>query len=214
MRISYQIICDFWSQNKKLLIIWQIVFLLSAAVYLVMTPKTYEAYFQVKTAKISIDGNWSVLKLARNTRRDLMSPQGFPVDIVKACMDEDSHAMRRSLVNSIQIDVIDDFGGVMGIAVRLVGFEHSKACANLLAKYIVDSSDAVLTKRLNDEGFIAGVVQKGKIQIFEKPMVTSEIQMSDSYIKPRTVNTLLLASLLGLAGAIAYVILRKRYRAA
>ena len=214
MRISYQSICDFWAQNKKLLIIWQIVFLLSATVYLVMTPKTYEAYFQVKTAKVSIDGNWSVLKLARNTRRDLMSPQGFPTNIVKACMDEDTHAMRRSLVNSIQIDVIDDFGGVMGIAVRLVGFEHSKECANLLAKYIVDSSDAVLTKRLADEGFIAGVAQKGKIQAFEKPMVTSEVQMSDSYVKPRAMNILLMASLLGLAGAIAYVILRKRYCAA
>lgn len=214
MRISYQIICDFWSQNKKLLVIWQIVFLLLATIYLVMTPKTYEAYFQVKTAKISIDGNWSVLKLARNTRRDLMSPQGFPADIVKACMEEDSHAARRSLVNSMQIDVIDDFGGVMGIAVRLVGIEHSKDCANLLAKYIVDTSDAVLTKRLNDDGFVVGVVQKGKIQAFEKPMVTSEVQMSDSYVKPRTLHTLLLASLLGLAGAIAYVILRKRYRAA
>jgi len=214
MRISYQIICDFWSQNKKLLIIWQIVFLLSAAVYLVMTPKTYEAYFQVKTAKISIDGNWTVLKLARNTRRDLMSPRGLPADIVKACMDEDTNTLRRSLVNSIQIDVIDDFGGVMGIAVRLVGIEHSKNCANLLAKYIVDSSDAVLTKRLNDDGFVAGVVQKGKIQAFEKPMVTSQAQMSDSYVKPRAFNTILLASLLGLAGTISYVILRKRYRAA
>ena len=214
MRISYQIICDFWSQNKKLLIIWQIVFLLFAAVYLVITPKTYEAYFQVKTAKISIDGNWTVLKLARNTRRDLMSPRGFPADIVKACMDEDTNTLRRSLVNSIQIDVIDDFGGVMGIAVRLVGIEHSKNCANLLAKYIVDSSDAVLTKRLNDDGFVAGVVQKGKIQAFEKPMVTSQAQMSDSYVKPRAFNTILLASLLGLAGAMSYVILRKRYRAA
>jgi capsular polysaccharide biosynthesis protein len=214
MRISYQIICDFWTQNKKLLIIWQIVFLLSAAVYLVMTPKTYEAYFQVKTAKISIDGNWSVLKLARNTRRDLMSPQSLPVDIVKDCMDEDSHTMRRSLVNSMQIDVIDDFGGVMGIAVRLVGIEHSKDCANLLAKYIVDSSYAALKKRLNDDGFVAGVVQKGKIQAFEKPAVTSQVQMSDSHVKPRALNTLLLSSLLGLAGAIAYVILRKRYRVA
>lgn len=214
MRISYQIIRDFWLQNKKLLIIWQLVFLLSAAAYLVMTPKTYEAYFQVKTAKISIDGNWSVLKLARNTRRDLMSPQGFPADVVKACMNEDSHALRRSLVNSMQIDVIDDFGGVMGISVRLVGADHSKDCANLLAKYIVDGSDAVLTKRLNDDGFVDGIMPKGKIQLFEKPMVTSQVQMSDSYVKPRTLNTLLLASLLGLAGAIAYVVLRKRYRAA
>lgn len=214
MRISYKIICDFWSQNKKLLIIWQLVFLLTAAVYLVVMPKTYEAYFQVKTAKISVDGNWVALKLARNSRRDLMSPQGFPVDIVKACMDEDSHALRRSLVNSIQVDVIDDFGGVMGVSVRLVGIEHARDCANILAKFIIDSSDVALIKRLNDDGFVAGVIQKGKIQAFEKPSVISQVQMSDSYVKPRSSNTLLLASLLGLASAIAYAILRKRYRAA
>lgn len=129
-------------------------------------------------------------------------------------MDEDSHALRRSLVNSIQVDVIDDFGGVMGVSVRLVGIEHARDCANILAKFIIDSSDVALIKRLNDDGFVAGVIQKGKIQAFEKPSVISQVQMSDSYVKPRSSNTLLLASLLGLASAIAYAILRKRYRAA
>lgn len=215
MRISYQIICDFWSQNKKLLIIWQLVFLLAAAVYLAVTPKTYEAYFQVKTAKISIDGNWTVLKLGRNSRRDLMSPQGFPGELVKVCMGEDSHGLRRSLVNSIQVDVIDDFGGVMGISVRLVGIEQSKQCANSLAQFIVENSDASLSRRLGEDGFSkSSTIQKGKIQAYEGPGLISQIQMSDSYIKPRITNTLLLASLLGFVGAVAYVILRRRYRAA
>jgi len=213
MRINYQIICDFWSQNKKILISWQVVFLLLAGIYLAITPKTYEAYFQVKTAKISIDGNWSVLKLGRNTRRDLMSPSGFPADLVKSCMGDDNHALRRSLVDSIQIDIIDDFGGVMGIAVRLVGIEHARDCANLLANYIVEGSDAALNKRLVDDGFVAGVIQKGKVQAFEKPAVTSQIQMSDEYVKPRSKNILILASLLGMMGSIAYAILRRRYRA-
>jgi LPS O-antigen subunit length determinant protein (WzzB/FepE family) len=213
MRISYQIICDFWSQNKKILISWQVVFLLLAGIYLAITPKTYEAYFQVKTAKILVDGNWSVLKLGRNTRRDLMSPPGFPGGLVKSCMGDDNHGLRRSFVNSIQIDIIDDFGGVMGIAVRLVGIEQARDCANLLAQYIVDGSDAALNKRLADDGFVAGEIQKGKVQAFEKPAVTSQIQMSDEYVKPRSTNILILAFLLGTMCAIAYAILRRRYRA-
>jgi capsular polysaccharide biosynthesis protein len=213
MRISYQIICDFWSRNKKLLIIWQAVFLLLAGIYLAVTPKTYEAYFQVKTAKILIDGNWSVLKLGRNTRRDLMSPPGFPVNLVRSCMGGENHALRRSLVNAIQIDIIDDFGGVMGIAVRLVGIEHARDCANLLAQYIVESSDAALNKKLTEDGFEAGMTLKNKVQAFEKSVVTSQIQMSDDYVKPRIANILILGSLLGFMGALAYIILRRRYRA-
>jgi capsular polysaccharide biosynthesis protein len=214
MRVSYKIICGFWSQNKKLLIVWQLVFLLSAGIYLLLTPKTYEAYFQVKTAKLSIDGNWTALKLARNTRRDIMSPQAFPSDLVKVCMNKDSHSLRRTLVNSIQVNVIDDFGGVMGISVRLIGVEQSKHCASELAQLIVQNSDASLKRRLGEDGFpSSGGSQKGKIQAFEGPSIVSQIQMSDDYVKPRTLSTILLAALLGLSGAITYAILRRRYRA-
>lgn len=210
MRISYQMICDFWLRNRKLLIVYQMISLLLSGIYLTITPKTYEAYFQVRTAKVLMDGNWTVLKLARNTRRDLMSPQGFPVEIVNACMEGNSHSLRRSLVNAMQIDVIDDFGGVMGVAVRLVGISHAKECANLLANYIVDNSNNALSKRLDDEGFVAGSAT-GRIRAFEKPMVTSQVQMSDSYVKPRITNVLIIATLAGFFVALAHAILRKRY---
>jgi capsular polysaccharide biosynthesis protein len=212
MRISYQIICDFWSQNKKILIIWQVIFLLLAGIYLATTPKTYEAYFQVRTAKILVDDKWNALKWARYTRRDLMSPQSYPANLVQACMGEDGNGIRRSLVNSIQIDVIDDSGGVMGISVRLVGKENATKCANLLAVSIVENSNAALAKRLADDGFSAPNTSKGRVNNYEKPVVTSQVQMSDSYVYPQNFKVFLAALLMGLAVAFATVILRERYR--
>ena len=212
MRITYQIICDFWAQNKKLLIIWQIIFLLLAGIYLATTPKTYEAYFQVRTAKILVDDKWNALKWARYTRRDLMSPQSYSSNLVQACMGEEGNAVRRSLVSSIQIDVIDDSGGVMGVAVRLVGKENSTKCANLLAVSIVENSDNALVKRLSDEGYTPSNTGRGKVNNYEKPVVTSQVQMSDSYVYPQNLKVLLAAFLMGLAAAYATIILRKRYR--
>lgn len=212
MRISYQIICDFWSQNKKLLIICQLASLLLAGVYLTLTPKTYEAYFQVRTAKILVNEKWEALKWARYTRRNLMSPQAHNANLVQACMGSDGNAIRRSLVGSMQIDIIDDSGGVLAIAVRLTGVGQAKKCAEMLAESIIEISDAALTKRLSDEGFQAGNTTKGKINNYEKPLITSQVQMSDSYVKPKWFHVCLSASLLGLVGAIAFAILRRRYR--
>ena len=211
MRISYQIICDFWSQNKKLLIIWQLVFLLSAAVYLVMIPKTYEAYFHVQTAKILVNDKWDALKWARYTRRNLMSPQGFTPELARVCVGSDSNAARRSLVNAMQIDILNDSGGVLAISVRLVGADHAKECANLLAKNIVDISDAALTHRLLEEGFTPTNLQKGKINNYERAMITSQPRMSDSYVRPQIAQTMLGAFLMGLISVIAYAILKRRY---
>lgn len=212
MRISYQIICDFWSQNKKLLIICQVISLLLAAIYLTVTPKTYEAYFQVRTARILVDDRWSALKWARYTRRDLMSPQNYPSTLVKDCMGNDGNAIRRSLVNAIQVDIIDDSGGVMGVLVRLVGIEQSKKCANLLAQSIVQISDNALLKRLTDEGYIAPNMLKGKINNYEKSIINSEVRMSDSYIRPQGLQVFLVSVLMGLVAAFSAGALRKRYR--
>ena len=212
MRISYQIICDFWSQNKKLLIICQLASLLLAGVYLTLTPKTYEAYFQVRTAKILVNEKWEALKWARYTRRNLMSPQAHNASLVQACMGSDGNAIRRSLVGSMQIDIIDDSGGVLAIAVRLTGVGQAKKCAEMLAESIIEVSDAALTKRLSDEGFQTGNTAKGKINNYERPLITSQVQMSDSYVKPKWFHVCLSASLLGFVGAIAFVILRRRYR--
>jgi hypothetical protein len=212
MRISYQIIRDFWSQNKKILIVWQIIFLLFAGLYLVITPKKYEAYFHVRTAKILVNDKWNALKWARYTRRDLMSPQSFKSELVQSCMGGDSNAIRRSLVNSMQIDVIDDSGGVLGIAVRLTGIERARECANLMAKSIVETSDEALAKRLVEDGFAAANSQKGKINNYEKPMITTRVQMSDTYVSPKPFHLLLAASLMALISTASFVILRKRYR--
>lgn len=212
MRISYQIICDFWAQNKKLLIICQVVPLLLAGIYLTLTPKTYEAYFQVRTAKILVNEKWEALKWARYTRRNLMSPQAHNADLVQACMGADGNAIRRSLVGSMYIDIIDDSGGVLAVAIRLTGVGHAKKCAQLLAESIVEVSDAALTKRLSDEGFVVGNTVKGKINAYEKPLITSQVQISDSYVKPKWFHVFLSASIFGLLGAIAFAILRRRYR--
>lgn len=212
MRISYQIACDFWSENKKQLIIWQIIFLLSASIYLIVTPKTYEAYFQVRTAKILVDDRWNALKWARYTRRDLMSPQNYSVPLVQACMGGDGNAIRRSLVNAIQVDVIDDSGGVMGILVRLTGVDQSKKCANLLAQSIVQTSDNALLKRLTDDGYIVPNKIKGKVNNYEKSLITSEVRMSDNYVRPQGIQVFLASLLMALLAAIFAVALRKRYR--
>ncbi len=212
MRISYQIICDFWAQNKKLLIVCQVVSLLLAGIYLTTTPKTYEAYFHVRTAKILVNEKWEALKWARYTRRDLMSPQAHNANLVQACMGSDGNAIRRSLVGSMRIDIIDDSGGVLAIAIRLTGVENAKKCAQMLAESIVEASDAALAKRLNDEGFVVGNTVKGKINAYEKPLITSQVQMSDSYVKPKWSHVYLSASILGLVAAIGFTILRRRYR--
>lgn len=212
MRISYQIICDFWSENKKLLIICQLACLLLAGVYLTLTPKTYEAYFQVRTAKILANEKWEALKWARYTRRNLMSPQAYSNQLVQACTGGEDNAARRSLVGSMRIDIIDDSGGTLAIAIRLTGVERVKKCAEMLAETIVKDSDAALVKRLNDEGFVEGNIVKGKINKFEKPFISSQVQMSDSYVKPKWFHVYLIASLLGFVGVLAFAILRRRYR--
>jgi len=212
MKISYQMICNYWVENRKILIFWQIVFLLLGAIYLAITPKTYEAYFQVRTAKILVNDRWEALKWARYTRRDLMSPQWFSADLVKDCMGEDGNAIRRSLVNSIQVDIIDDSGGLMGIAVRLTGLDSPKKCANLLAETLVKASYVSLVKRLADDGYMAANVTKGKINQFEKPAVTFPVQMSDSYLRPQAAKVLLVGFIMALVLALGSVVLKGRYR--
>jgi len=212
MKISYQMICNYWVENRKILIFWQIAFLLLGSIYLAVTPKTYEAYFEVRTAKILVNDRWEALKWARYARRDLMSPQWFSADLVKVCMGEDGNAIRRSLVNSIQVNIIDDSGGLMGIAVRLAGIDSPKKCANLLAETMVKASNASLVKRLADDGYIAANATKGKINQFEKPAVTFPVQMSDSYLRPQVDKVLLAGFIMGLMFAFASVVLKGRYR--
>ena len=57
----------------------------------------------------------------------------------------------------------------------------------------------------------AGNLQKGKINNYEKPMITSQSRMSDSYVRPQMAQTMLGAFLIGLISVIAYSILKRRY---
>ena len=213
MNIRYQLIITFLSKNKNTFLASLVICLLGGASYFVLTPKVYEAYFQVRTAKILVNKDWAALKWGRYTRRDLNGPRTYPTELVQLCTGSDSNASRKNLVNSIYIDVIDDSGGVVGVVVRLAGPKEARICAEALAKFVVEVSDVALSKRLADEGFSTPKTSGGGVLNFERPMITSQVQMSDSHIKPRLFQTIIWSLLAGFGLAISLGILKERYRA-
>ncbi len=212
MKISYSIICRFISQNKFQLILALAISLISSIAYFYITPKIYEATFHVRTAKIQIDGRWNAIKWARYTRRDLMSPQWYSENIVNECMGSDSNKARRNLVNAIRIDIMDDSGGALAISVKLIGENHTKNCAYLIANTIINHSNGTLKQRLADDGYVNKNSLSGRINQYQEAAITSNVRMSDHYVEPQLPKLTALMSLFVFTLVLGYGVLKRRYR--
>jgi len=216
MIISYQEVTHWFKTNFKALVIIEVLCLLVAGGYFLLTPQIYEAQFSIGLPKVPVISNqpngpnMRLMISPQEFIRPTQDPMAYSEEFVKNCMGQDTNANRKKMINALQLGVQKQ-GDVIAFTLRLEGSERSAACANLfLTKVLEDLSISQVNYLKTPLVSSAGQANPENIV---KPALIQAVRMSDSYIKPDLMKILTSAMIAGAFLTVFLSVIGKRYRA-
>jgi hypothetical protein len=220
MNISYKKIISFINENKKILIYSEIFTLILGATYFALSPKIYEAYFEVNIARIKIESivstetkiRWDSITQGLALKRALQAPMGYSKDLIVKCFGTDTNKNRKNLVNSVQFGVANS-GNVLSVTMRLQGLDNLNNCVDAYANYVIDNLNRSLEDKIKDNAQWQSKLVAEKIIGFNKANLLIPVRLADGYVRPEKMRVLALSLLLGFLIAFSMIILKEKYRA-
>lgn len=216
MIISYQEVTHWFRSNIKALVVIEMLCLLVAGAYFLMTPRIYEANFSIglpKVPALSNQSNGPNMRLMISPQefiRPTQDPMAYSEEFVKNCMGQDTNANRKKMINALQLGVQKQ-GDVIAFTLRLEGSEHSAACANLFLTKVLEDLSIAQANYLKTP--LAASAAQASPEYIVKPALIQAVRMSDSYIKPDLIKTFAAAIMAGAFLTVLFSVMRKRYRA-
>lgn len=174
----------------RMLLSCSLIGILLAMIINVLSPKIYEAYFELQLGKVMVGGNsdgtkesyWVSVPQSVDARRILMSPVKISQSVVEACGYADTNENRKKLINQIRINALDSVGSEIFVYVRLSGRDAVIRCAEAVRSIEIANSNAELKKYIES----ASAAGKNSKIIKVVPAISSaEIRVSSDYIYPR-----------------------------
>ena len=214
MNLSYHLVVTWIKQSWKTLVLSEIICLALAGLYLVISPRIYEADFSVRLPKMQVSSpgdpaklEWKLMLSGLEFMRGMQNPLTFSNTFIQECMGEDSNANRKKFINSTQLRLLNH-ADVIHFSLRIEGRENVIRCANLLQVRVLDDLNGVYESQ----------AQKNKENLstviaYEKASPTDSLRISDSYIQPQVSKVIYAALILGIFMAIYAVSLKAKYRA-
>jgi len=219
MNISYRDITSWFSSNWKMLILIELVCVLATTVYLVLTPRIYEADFSIQMPKVQkisttngAKNEWTMMISGLDYMRGWQNPLRFPNEFIVNCMGSDTNQNRKKFVNANQMR-LQNHGDVIQFSLKLEGLETTNRCANLLLYLVWNDINQTFDNEVRRESEAPNNPSLFAAINYEKPGLVDLIRMSDSFIKPEITKNIFLAIILGLFIAIFAARLKVKYRA-
>ena len=214
MKISYRSITLWWHRFWKIVIGVEIICLFSAVIYIAISPKIYEADFTIrlpKIQKLSPKIEWTLPISGLDFMRLVQNPLIFPGELIANCMGEDTNFNRKKFTNSTRISLANNADAIR-FTLRIGGKEQALLCANLLQNMVISDLDGILEKaiialKLNTNPMLVDSI------VSERPALLMSIRLSDNYIKPDPLKTIIFAFILGLLFTAFGSILKEKYSA-
>ena len=219
MNISYRSITGWLSGNWKMLVLIELICLLTITLYLVLTPRIYEADFSIQMPKVQkisttngAKNEWTMMISGLDYMRGWQNPLRYPNEFITNCMGSDTNQNRKKFVNSNQMR-LQNHGDVIQFSLKLEGLETTNRCANLLLHLVWNDVNQTFDNELRRESQTPNPSSLFSAINYAKPALVDLIRMSDSFIKPEIGKNILLAFILGLFITVFVARLKVKYRA-
>jgi hypothetical protein len=219
MNISYGSITGWLSGNWKRLVLIELICLLAITLYLVLTPRFYEADFSIQMPKVqkigAINGaknEWTMMISGLDYMRGWQNPLRFPNEFIINCMGSDTNQNRKKFVNANQMR-LQNHGDVIQFSLKLEGLETTNRCANLLLNLVWNDLNQTFDNEVQRESKTPNISSVFIAINYAKPALVDLIRMSDSFIKPEIGKNIFLAIILGLFVTVFVARLKVKYRA-
>ena len=219
MNISYRSITGWLSGNWKMLVLIELICLLTITLYVVLTPRIYEADFSIQMPKvqkisttIGAKNEWTMMISGLDYMRGWQNPLRYPNEFITNCMGSDTNQNRKKFVNANQMR-LQNHGDVIQFSLKLEGLETTNRCANLLLHLVWNDVNQTFDNELRRESQTPNPSSLFSAINYAKPALVDLIRMSDSFIKPEIGKNILLAIILGLFITVFVARLKVKYRA-
>jgi hypothetical protein len=214
MKICYQDVINWFSSHFKMLIALEVVCLLAAGAYFVLTPRIYEANFSIGLPKVPVPASTPVgasrLKTLISPQefiRPTQDPMAYSAQFIEQCMGQDTDANRKKLINALQLGVKQQ-GDVIAFTLRLEGSQKLLNCANLMMTKVLQ--DLTITQDNYLKSITLADSDKDNVV---PPAMIQVVRISDSYVKPVLSRLLTIGALAGIFLTFFISAMRKKYRA-
>ena len=192
-QITFKAILSFIYRLRYYLLSWAFLGFLAGIIYCTLSPRIYEAKFNVALAMV----NGHYIPSLDGARRLFANPEDIDAPMLLACNLSDSNTDRKKLASSIFSSKFDPEKTLVSVRVRVDGKQAAIDCATYLSKYMVMKSDALSLAYIERLKAGGEAISQSRLS-----SVATGVNVSDSFILPRPYHTIsafiLLSVMLGL----------------
>lgn len=192
-QITFKAILSFVYRLRFYLFSWAFFGLLIGVIYCFLSPKIYEARFNVALAMV----NGHYIPSLDGARRLFANPEDIDAQMLLACNLSNSNADRKKLASSVFSSKFDPEKTLVSVRVRVEGKQAAFDCAMYLSKYMVMKSDALSLAYIDRLKAGGEPISQSRLS-----SIATNVNVSDDFILPRPYHTIsafiLLSIMLGL----------------
>lgn len=147
-KLSLNNAIDFLADSWKLILGVGVIGLLSASVFLWVTPSQYEAVVQIKLAQINVKNDTNFfgkdLEDVNNVVARFRLPSAYSVEEMKACNLANGQVPNDSIVSLVKMSVIKSSTSTIQLNIRMNSKEHLVGCTQAIYERIRESQAEIL----------------------------------------------------------------------
>jgi uncharacterized protein involved in exopolysaccharide biosynthesis len=158
---------DFFYRRWLQIVVMGMLGIAVSGVYVVMTPKTYEAKWQMSMAQMVAGSSNIGANININSEEPaaliqrLRSPLIYTPSVLEACGKSSNETMGEYLDNTLQMQIVKNLPNVAGFRLRMGSPELAKSCADAIVAMVIEQQSSIIHER--QEGKKEQVAQYQKL---------------------------------------------------
>lgn len=151
--ISLKDIVDLLKRNRRLIVIWGFVGLLFSAAYVALTPKKYEARWQLQMAQIvnsssnSYSYSYSNIEESSALAQRLRTSTTYPVEVQQSCSMPENGEVGDYLDGALKVEAVKNVANAVDMKVGAPSLDQAKKCAEAIVAMIVAQQSSLIEER-------------------------------------------------------------------
>lgn len=164
-------LADFFYRRWLQIVMMGMLGMAVSGVYVVMTPKTYEAKWQMSMAQMVAGSSNTSSNISANINinseepaaliQRLRSPLIYTSNALEACGKSSNDTMGEYLDNTLQMQTVKNLPNVAGFRLRMGSPELAKSCADAIVAMVIEQQSSIIHER--QEGKKEQVAQYQKL---------------------------------------------------
>lgn len=144
--VSLMDMVHFVKSNRKLILIWGLMGLSLATIYVVLTPEKYEVRWQIQMAQFNNSNSNSEDPAAVVQR--LRYPTAYPMEVQHRCGVPEDGELSEYLGGMLKVDVVKNVANTLDLKITLSSSDQAKKCAEAITAMIIAQQRGLIDEYL------------------------------------------------------------------